>query len=129
MNDIDSNLGTSNHNRALALILQQYFFALSVRFIHPALYELICAQCPYSMKGLFISLTFAMKAFFEFLSLATFLLFYLLRNSLSNHTTVYYVVTTAVGVVCVILYMYFARRYKLRERDELCNVHYFVEEY
>ena len=56
-----------------------------------------------------------MKDFLKFLS--------------SNYKTVYYAVTTAVGVVGLILYVYFARRYKLRERDELCNVHYFAEEY
>ena len=36
---------------------------------------------------------------------------------------------TAVGVVGLILFVYFARRYKLRERDELRNVHRFAEEY
>ena len=42
------------------------------------------------MKGLIIGLTFALKVFFEFLSSATFLLFYLLRHSLSDYITVYY---------------------------------------
>ena len=129
ISDIDLYLGTSHHNRVLALIPQQCLSALSVLFIYPALYEFICAQSPHSMKGLFIGLTFAVKGFFEFLSSATFLLFYLLRHSLSDYITVYYAVTTAVGVVGLILYVYSARRYKLRERDELCNVHRFAEEY
>ena len=129
INDINSYLGMSNQNRVLALIPQQCLSALSVLFIYPALYEFVCAQSPHSMKGLFIGLTFAVKGFFEFLSSATFLLFYLLRHSLSDYITVYYAVTTAVGVVGLILYVYFARRYKLRERDELCNVHRFAEEY
>ena len=129
ISNIDLYLGTSHHNRVLALIPQQCFSAISVLFIYPALYEFICAQSPHSMKGLFIGLTFAVKGFFEFLSLATFLLFYLLRHSLSDYITVYYAVTTAVGVVGLILYVHSARRYKLRERDELCNVHHFAEEY
>ena len=128
-NYINSNLGTSHHNRVLALIPQQCLSALSVLFIYPALYEFICAQSPHSMKGLFIGLTFAVKGVFEFFSSATFLLFCLLRHSLSNYITVYYAVTIAVGVVGLIFYVYFARRYKLRERDELCNVHRFAEEY
>ena len=129
VSDIDLYLGTSYQNRVLALIPQQCLSALSVLFIYPALYEFICAQSPHSMKGLFIGLTFAAKGFFEFLSSVTFLLFYLLSYSLSDYITVYYAVTTAVGVVGLILYVYFARRYKLRERDELCNVHRFAEEY
>ena len=128
-NDIDSYLEAPQQARVLALIPQQCFSALSVLFIYPALYEFICAQSPHSMKGLFIGVTFAVKGFFEFLSSATFLLFYLLRHSLTNYVTVYNAVATAVGVVGLILYVYFARRYKLRERDELCNVHRFAEEY
>ena len=129
INDIDSYMETSHPVRVLALILQQCLSALSVLFIYPALYEFVCAQSPHSMKGLFIGLTFAVKGFFELLSSATFLLFYLLRHSLLNYRTVYYAVTTAVGMVGLLLYVYFARRYKLRERDELCNVHRFAEEY
>ena len=128
-NDINSYLETFHQVRILALIPQQCFSALSVLFIYPALYEFICAQSPHSMKGLVIGLTFAVKGFFEFLSSATFLFFHLLRDSLSSYITVYYAVATAVGVVGLILYVYFARRYKLRERDELCNVHRFAEEY
>ena len=126
--DVDLFLGTSHQNRVLALIPQQCFSALPVLFIYPALHEFISAQSPHSMKGLFIGVTLTVKGFFEFLSSATFLFFYLLRNS-SNYRTVYYAVTTAVGVVGLILFVYFARRYKLRERDELCNVHRFAEEY
>ena len=112
-NDIDSYLEAPQQARVLALIPQQF----------------ISAQSPHSMKGLYIGVTFAVKGFFEFLSSATFLLFYLLRHSVTNYVTVYYAVTTAVGVVGLILFMCFARRYKLRERDELCNVHRFAEEY
>ena len=126
--DVDLFLGTS-HQIVLVLIPQQCFSAISVLFIYPSLYEFICAQSPHSMKGLFIGLTFAVKGFFELLSSATFLLFHLLRDSLSSYITVYYAVATTVGVVGLILFMYFARRYKLRERDELCNVHRFAEEY
>ena len=113
--DINLFLGTSHQNIVLALIPQQCFSALSVLFIYPALYEFICAQSPHSMKGLFIGLTFAVKGFFEFLSSATFLLFYLLSDSLSNYRTIYFAVTTVVGVVGLILFVYFARSYKLRE--------------
>ena len=126
--DVDLLLGTCQ-NRILALIPQQCLSALSVLFIYRALYEFICAQSPHSMKGLFIGLTFALKGIFEFLSTAMFLLLCLLSDSLSNYGTVYHSVATAVGVVGLILFVYFARRYKLRERDELCNVHRFAEEY
>ena len=34
-----------------------------------------------------------------------------------------------VGVVGLAVYVYNARKYKLRERDEPCHVRHFVEEY
>ena len=34
-----------------------------------------------------------------------------------------------VGVVGLAVYVYVARKYKLRERDEPCHVHRFVEDY
>ena len=37
--------------------------------------------------------------------------------------------TIVVGVVDLAVYVYVARKYKLRERDEPCHVHRFVEDY
>ena len=38
-------------------------------------------------------------------------------------------VTMVDGVVGLAVYVYVARKYKLRERDEQCQVHRFVEDY
>ena len=35
----------------------------------------------------------------------------------------------AVGVVSLAVYVYVARKYKFRERDEPCHVHHFVEDH
>ena len=37
--------------------------------------------------------------------------------------------TIVVGVVGLTVYVYFARKYKLRERDEPCHVRCYVEDY
>ena len=41
----------------------------------------------------------------------------------------YYIMTVVVGVVGLAVYVYVARKYKLRERDEPCHVNRFVENY
>ena len=126
-NDIDSYMGEAHHYRAMALVPQQCLSALSVLFIYPALNEFICAQSPHSMKGLFIGLSFAIKGLFEFLSSVLFFLFLSLRSHVNSE--VYYMVHLVVGVVGLAVYVYAARKYKLRERDEPCHVRRFVEEY
>ena len=125
-NDIDSYMGEAHHYRAMALVPQQCLSALSVLFIYPALYEFICAQSPHSMKGLFIGLSFAIKGLFEFLSSVLFFLFLSLRSHINRE--VYYMVHLVVGVVSLAVYVYVARKYKLRERDEPCHVRRFVED-
>ena len=126
-NDIDSYMGEAHHYRAMALVPQQCLSALSVLFIYPALYEFICEQSPHSMKGLFIGLSFAIKGLFEFLSSVCFFLFLSLRSHINRK--IYYMVHLIVGVVGLAVYVYVARKYKLRERDEPCHVHRFVEDY
>ena len=79
------------------------------------------------MKGLFIGLSFAIKGLFEFLSSVLFFLFMSLRSHINREA--YYMVHLVVGVVGLAVYVYVARKYKLRERDEPCHVRRFVEEY
>ena len=111
------------------LLPQQFLYGLSVMFIYPALYEFICAQSPHSMKGLFIGLSFAIKGLSDLLASLLFIPFIFLRFSLPSYGMVYYMIIIVVGVVGLALYVYVARKYKLRERDEPSNVHRFVEDY
>ena len=36
---------------------------------------------------------------------------------------------TAIGLVAVLVYVWVAKRYRYRVRDELCNVRQYAEEY
>ena len=127
VSSMDSYMGEAHHYRAMALVPQQCLSALSVLFIYPALYKFICAQSPHSMKGLFIGLSFAIKGLFEFLSSVLFFLFLSLRSHINRES--YYLVHLVVGVVGLAVYVYVARKYKLRERDEPCHMRRSVEEY
>ena len=111
------------------LFPQQFFYGLSVMFIYPALYEFICAQSPHSMKGLFIGLSFAIRGISNLLSSLLLIPFMYSRFSLPSCGMEYYMMTIVVGVVGLAVYVYVARKYKLRERDEPCHVRRYVEEY
>ena len=111
------------------LLPQQILYGLSVIFIYPALYEFICAQSPHSMKGLFIGLSFAIRGLFELLSSLLLIPFMFSKFPLPSCGMEYYMMTIVVGVVGLAVYVYAARKYKLRERDEPCHVRRFVEDY
>ena len=111
------------------LLPQRFLYGLSVMFIYPALYELTCAQSPHSMKGLFIGLSFAIRGLSDLLASLLLLPIRLKKKNLPSCGMEYYMITIAVGIVGLAVYVYVARKYKLRERDEPCHVRRFVEDY
>ena len=111
------------------LLPQRFLYGLSVMMIYPALYEFICAQSPHSMKGLFIGLSFAIRGLSDLLASLLLIPFTFSRLSVPSCGMEYYMMTIVVGVVGLAVYVYVVRKYKLRERDEPCHVHRFVEEY
>ena len=114
---------------AMAFLLQQCLYALSAMFLYPALYEFICAQSPHAMKGMLIGLSFAMKGLFQLLGFALGMLILFINKCFLSCAIDFYILTLVVGVVGLAVYVYVARKYKLRERDEPCHVHRFVEDY
>ena len=112
-----------------ALVIQRCLGALSDMLIYIALYEFVCAQSPHSMKGLLIGLSFAMKGFFETIAAVVMIPFFFIRTSFPSCGMDYYLMNICLGVVSLLLYIFVARRYKFRERDEPCNVRRYVEDY
>ena len=111
------------------LLPQRFLYGLSVMLIYPALYEFICAQSPHSMKGVLIGLSFAIRGLFELLASLLLVPFRFSKLSLPSCGMEYCMMTIVVGVVGLAVYVYVARKYKLRERDEPCHVRRFVEDY
>ena len=130
-NDIYAiNFTTASHSiTSIAFLLQQCLYALSAMFLYPALYEFICAQSPHAMKGMLIGLSFAIRGLFQLLGFALNIPFLFIKNHFLSCAIDFYILTIAVGVVGLAVYVYVARKYKLRERDEPCHVRRFVEEY
>ena len=85
--------------------------------------ELTVAQSPGHMRGLMVGLWYGADGLFILLSYAI----YLPHRLIHSHCTLYYHVTVSVCVVATIsVYGVLAKRYKLRVRNEVVNIHHIV---
>ena len=116
----------------LLLIVPLVLTSLSHMLFYTAVLEFICSQSPHSMKGLLIGLLYAIKGLYELLAIilvVPFAVGYIYRPSHMSCGFYYYLVNIVIGVIAVLTYMLVAKKYKYRERDEICDVHRYAEEY
>ncbi len=117
------------------LIVQLTLSALSHMLIYIAVFEFICSQSPHSMKGLLIGLLYAIKGLYQLLATLLVVPITVEYNSLHFPKSpfscgfYYYLVNIVLGVVAVLVYVWVAKRYRYRERDEPSNIHRYAEEY
>ena len=97
-----------------------------------AVYEFIYSQSPHSMKGLMIGTFFAIRGLFQLIG-ALVLMFpfagWNLSSSFPSCGFVYYLVNSIVALLGIVVYMWVARKYQPRQRDEPDNVYRYAEEY
>ena len=112
------------------LIILTILFALSHMLLYISMWELICSQSPEIMKGLLFGLLFAIRAFFQSLSVLLLLpIIYNWKSTILGCRTGYSLLNVSVGIVTLILFGVCARKYKYRKRDDICNVYKFAEDY
>ena len=115
------------------LVIPQFCSISGSMVFHIAIFEFIYSQSPHSMKGLMFGTFFAIRVVFQLLGAVIFL-FPFLGWKLSPSTFpscgfVYYLVTMVVALVGMIAYIYVAKKYRNRERDEPDNIYRYAEEY
>ena len=114
------------------LIIQHILSALSNMLIYIGVLEFICSQSPHSMKGLLIGLSYTIKGFFQLVAAIATVPFYAIWNVKSlfpSCGSYYYLMGMVIGVVALIVYVWVARKYKRRERDEPSNIRRYAEDY
>ncbi len=109
---------------AILLVTQQVLTAVAHVIFYVALYQFICSQSPHSMKGFLLGMFFATRGIWEMLAAITMLPFAMNAYSANlprfpSCGMVFYMVTVVMGVVGLIVYTYFAKRYKLRVREDI----------
>ena len=113
----------------LLLIVPLVLTSLSHMLIYTAVFEFICSQSPHSMKGLLIGLLYAIKGLYQLLATILVVPFTVGYRSQMSCAFYYYLVNIVIGLIAVLTYMWVAKRYKYRERDEICEIHRYAEEY
>ncbi len=110
--------------------LPRFLHGISNALLYTALYEFVCAQSPPSMKGLLIGLSFAIEGIFFVLGAALAAPFYDYANRIFHYCGVYYYgVNVWLSIMTFIVYVYYSRRYKYRQRDDICDVYRYAEDY
>ena len=112
------------------LVIPNILFEISHFLLAISLLEFIIAQSPHTMKGILIGfyyvLRFGLAGFFALIQKVSCTYVY---GAVSCNEIVSYIVITGVALLSFIMYCIIAYKYKLRERDEVVNVHIFAEEY
>ena len=115
------------------LVIPQFCSISGSMIFHIAIYEFIYSQSPHSMKGLMFGTFFAIRGVFQLLGALVFLFPFfgwkLSPSSFPSCGFVYYLVTMVVALVGMIAYIYVAKKYRNRERDEPDNIYRYAEEY
>ena len=100
--------------------------------IYIASYEFLCAQSPQSMKGLLIGTFFAIKGIFQLCGVALYLAVGVRCRLGYNFPVcgfVYYLINVVIALIGIIAFLFVARRYQYRQRDEPDNIYRYAEEY
>ncbi len=127
-----NNITTENSpDNSIVLIVPRTLIAFSTQFFYIALYEFICSQSPHTMKGMLIGLSLALKGVFELLGIVMVIVFadILPSQSFPSCGMEYYIMNVLWGVISLVIFTHFSRKYKYRVRDELCPVYHYAEEY
>ena len=131
VNSLDYSVDLPQQNSSL-LIVPLVLTSLSHMLIYTAVFEFICSQSPHSMKGLLIGLLYAIKGLYQLLAtilVVPFAVGYVYHPSHMSCGFYYYLVNIVIGLIAVLTYIWVAKKYKYRERDEICEVHRYAEEY
>ena len=112
-----------NNTPFILLLIPYLLQGLSFLLVFMTALEFICAQAPLRLKGLLIGIWYALLA-----------INYLLIESSELYTitrinwVIFNSVKTFLILISLIVYMFVAKRYRYRLRDEVVNEQYLVEE-
>jgi peptide/histidine transporter 3/4 len=115
----------------LNLVIPTVLFDISYIVLTVSFLEFIIAQSPHPMKGLLIGMFYVIR--YGVGGLLALVVQQLpctyLHSAISCSGIVSYALITIFALVSGIVYSIVACKYRLRERDEVVNVHIFAEEY
>lgn len=118
-------LSLDSHLLIIAWVLNGIGYALVI----PTTLEFLVAQAPYTMKGLVIGLHIASEGLFEVIGENTFLMFKPLGSARPGCEFYYYLTKVLLLLLVLLVYCFTAKWYKLRERQDIYNEYYTIEQH
>ena len=121
-----------DHTLLYMNVVPQFLAYISYFLLTVSLFEFIVAQSPHTMKGMLIGFFYVIR--FGVAGLIALVGHYALKklpctNAINCSDIVSNIVIIIIALLSFIMYCIVACKYKLRERDEVVNVHIFAEEY
>ncbi|KAL5515225.1 hypothetical protein EMCRGX_G000361 [Ephydatia muelleri] len=126
---------TADRNETLPAPIIAVPFAIcsfSELLVYIAGFEFICAQSPYSFRGMLIGTFYAIQGLSTTIAVLIAFIFAYGYNRLDGNYGcgyIYYPVTLGIAIVGFVVYMVVGWRYKGRERDEHIDHHIIAENY
>ena len=113
------------------VVLQNIMSSIYLTLLYISVWELICCQSPEFMKGLLFGLFYIIRAFYQFLAVATVIsLFYSWKKSqLIGCNFIFYIVNLSLGLLFFLIFVVVTRKYQYRKRDDICNIYQYAENY
>ena len=112
-----------NNTPFILLLLPNVLQGLSFLLVFRTALEFICAQAPLRLKGLLISVWYAFLAI-NYLLIESSELYTIAKTTwISFHSVKAFLI-----LISLIVYVCVAKRYQYRQRDEVVNEQYLIEE-
>ena len=114
------------------LFVPSFFYSCGFMIFHIVIFEFICSQSPYSMKGLLIGVFYAIRGIFQLLGALLFMFPFLGWRTSSSFPScgfAYHLINIIVALIGIAAYTWTASRYRNRQRDEPDNIYCYAEEY
>ena len=125
----EHDLAFSISSVAAVLAVHKILSALAITILYTTYLEFICAQSPHSMKGMLIGLSYALlrgvAGILKFVAKIPF------QNWTQNISCgfIYYSMNLTIGILGFFIFVWVAKVYKYRQRDEPSRVHQYAEDY
>ena len=122
----NNNSSTSHHEW---IIFSNVIDAVMWYIFNVVLVEFILAQCPKSMRGTMIGLWFCLWFLRDYIQLTLFLPFlhFISPGVLLGRGFFFLLTQTIVTLLLLLIYIFLAKRYKLRVREVEINIHQIAE--
>ena len=111
------------------LIIHWIMQGLGFALVLPTSLEFLLAQSPYTMKGVLAGLQYSFLGLYEVIGNAIYYPFKLLTDAKPGCEFFYFLTKVLLLLALLILYCIKARCYKLRQRQDIYNEHYTIEQH